>query len=111
MRLVILVAGLVASTTSFALTFRPALATRNTLRKDEVVFLQGSAANAVFYIQRGKIKILVSSKQGKEAVVGVMNPGEFFGEGCMIGQPLRLATAQAMIESQIVRVCSIRPPW
>ena len=74
------------------------------LRKDEVVFRQSAAADAVFYIQKGKIKIVVSSEQGKEAVVGVMGPGEFFGEGCLIGQPLRLATAKAMIESQIVRV-------
>jgi CRP/FNR family transcriptional regulator, cyclic AMP receptor protein len=69
-----------------------------------VVFRQSAAADAVFYIQKGKIKILVASSEGKEAVVGVMNPGEFFGEGCLIGQPLRLSTAKAMIESRIVRV-------
>jgi CRP/FNR family cyclic AMP-dependent transcriptional regulator len=74
------------------------------LRKNEVVFRQSAAADAVFYIQKGKIKIVVSSENGKEAVVGVMGPGEFFGEGCLIGQPLRLATAKAMTESQIVRV-------
>jgi CRP/FNR family transcriptional regulator, cyclic AMP receptor protein len=74
------------------------------LRKDEVVFRQSAAADAVFYIQKGKIKIVVASAQGKEAVVGVMNPGEFFGEGCLIGQSLRLATAKAMTESQVVRV-------
>jgi CRP/FNR family transcriptional regulator, cyclic AMP receptor protein len=74
------------------------------LRKDEVVFRQSAVADAVFYIQKGKIKIVVASQQGKEAVVGVMNPGEFFGEGCLIGQPLRLATAKAMTESQVVRV-------
>ena len=74
------------------------------LRKDEVVFLQATPADAVFYIQKGKIKIVVASEQGKEAVVGVMSPGEFFGEGCLIGQPLRLATAKAMTESQVVRV-------
>jgi CRP/FNR family cyclic AMP-dependent transcriptional regulator len=74
------------------------------LRKDEVVFRQSAAADAVFYVQKGKIKIVVASQQGKEAVVGVMNPGEFFGEGCLIGQPLRLATAKAMTESQVVRV-------
>jgi CRP/FNR family cyclic AMP-dependent transcriptional regulator len=73
-------------------------------RKDEVVFRQSAAADAVFYIQKGKIKILVASTEGKEAVVGVMNPGEFFGEGCLIGQPFRLSTAKAMIESRIVRV-------
>jgi CRP/FNR family transcriptional regulator, cyclic AMP receptor protein len=74
------------------------------LRKDEVVFVQATAADAVFYVRKGKIKIVVASKKGKEAVVGVMSPGDFFGEGCLIGQPLRLATAKAMIESQIVRV-------
>ena len=74
------------------------------LRKNEVVFRQSAAADAVFYIQKGKIKIVVSSEQGKEAVVGVMGPGEFFGEGCLIGQPLRLATAKTMTESQVVRV-------
>jgi CRP/FNR family cyclic AMP-dependent transcriptional regulator len=78
--------------------------TASDLRKNEVVFRQSAAADAVFYIQKGKIKIVVSSEQGKEAVVGVMGPGEFFGEGCLVGQPLRLATAKAMTESQIVRV-------
>jgi CRP/FNR family transcriptional regulator, cyclic AMP receptor protein len=78
--------------------------TMSDLRKNEVVFRQSAAADAVFYIQKGKIKIVVSSEQGKEAVVGVMGPGEFFGEGCLVGQPLRLATAKAMTESQIVRV-------
>jgi CRP/FNR family transcriptional regulator, cyclic AMP receptor protein len=78
--------------------------TMSDLRKNEVVFRQSAAADAVFYIQKGKIKIVVSSEQGKEAVVGVMGPGEFFGEGCLIGQPLRLATAKAMTESQVVRV-------
>ena len=74
------------------------------LRKDEVVFRQSAAADAVFYIQKGKIKIVVASKEGKEAVVGLLSPGEFFGEGCLISQPLRLATAKAMTESQVVRV-------
>ena len=74
------------------------------LRKDEVVFRQSAAADAVFYIQKGKIKIVVASKEGKEAVVGVMSSGEFFGEGCLNGQPLRLATAKAMTDSQVVRV-------
>ena len=74
------------------------------LRKDEVVFRQSAVADAVFYIQKGKIKIAVASTAGKEAVVGILNPGEFFGEGCLIGQHLRLATAKAMTESQVVRV-------
>jgi CRP/FNR family cyclic AMP-dependent transcriptional regulator len=74
------------------------------LHKDEVAFLQSAVADAVFYIQKGKIKIVVVSQKGKEAVVAILGPGEFFGEGCLIGQPLRLATAKAMTESQVVRV-------
>jgi CRP-like cAMP-binding protein len=74
------------------------------LRVEEVIFHQSQDADAVFYIQKGKIKIVVASKQGKEAVVGILGPGDFFGEGCLIGQPLRLSTAKAMIESQVVRV-------
>jgi CRP/FNR family cyclic AMP-dependent transcriptional regulator len=74
------------------------------LRTEEIVFRQSAPADAVFYIQKGKIKIVVASNQGKEAVVGILGPGEFFGEGCLIGQPLRLATAKAMTDSQVVRV-------
>lgn len=73
-------------------------------RKGSVVFQQASPADAVFYIQKGKIKISVASKQGKEAVVALLGPGEFFGEGCLIGQPLRLATAKAMTDSEVLRV-------
>jgi CRP/FNR family cyclic AMP-dependent transcriptional regulator len=73
-------------------------------KKNSIVFLQSSAADAVFYIQKGKIKISVASKQGKEAVVALLGPGEFFGEGCLIGQPLRLATARAMTDSEVTRV-------
>ena len=73
-------------------------------RKNAVIFAQAKPADAVFYVETGKIKIVVASKQGKEAVVALIGPGEFFGEGCLIGQPLRLATAKAMIESEVVRV-------
>ena len=76
----------------------------STYAKDDVVFRQAGPADAVFYIQKGKIKIVVASKQGKEAVVALLGPGEFFGEGCLIGQPLRLATAKAMVESEVMRV-------
>jgi len=72
--------------------------------KNAVVYSQTSAADAVFYIQKGKIKITVASKQGKEAVIAILGPDEFFGEGCLIGQPLRLATAKAMVESEVMRV-------
>lgn len=78
--------------------------TTATHKKDEVIFSQGGPADAVFYVTKGKIKIVVASKQGKEAVVGIFSVGEFFGEGCLIGQPLRLATAKAMTESEVTRV-------
>ena len=73
-------------------------------RKDAIVYRQAAAADAVYYLQTGKIKIVVASKQGKEAVIAILGPGEFFGEGCLIGQPLRLATAKAMSESEVMRV-------
>jgi CRP/FNR family transcriptional regulator, cyclic AMP receptor protein len=72
--------------------------------RDAVVFQQTSPADAVFYIRKGRIKIAITSHQGKEAVVAVLGSGEFFGEGCLIGQPLRLATARAMVESEVMRV-------
>jgi CRP/FNR family transcriptional regulator, cyclic AMP receptor protein len=72
--------------------------------KDAVVFRQTGPADAVFYVQKGRIKIVVESEQGKEAVVAILGLGEFFGEGCLIGQPLRLATARAMVESEVTRV-------
>jgi CRP-like cAMP-binding protein len=73
-------------------------------RQGDVVFLQASPADSVFYVQKGRIKIVVASKQGKEAVVAILGPGEFFGEGCLIGQPLRLSTARAMVGSEVTRV-------
>ena len=72
--------------------------------KDEVVFTQGQPADAIFYIQSGKMKILVTSEQGKEAVVAMPGTGDFFGEGCLIGQPLRLASASAITECTITRI-------
>jgi CRP/FNR family cyclic AMP-dependent transcriptional regulator len=75
-----------------------------TYRKGAVIYRQAAVADAVFYVQKGKIKITVRSKQGKEAVIALLSPGEFFGEGCLIGQPLRLSTATAMVESEATRV-------
>ncbi|MGA8613757.1 MAG: Crp/Fnr family transcriptional regulator [Xanthobacteraceae bacterium] len=72
--------------------------------KDDVVFSQGDPADAVFYIQKGKVKLAVTSKQGKQAVVGVLGAGEFFGEGCLNGQSLRLVTARTMAESEVMRL-------
>jgi CRP-like cAMP-binding protein len=70
-------------------------------RRDEVVFAQGDVASTVFYIQKGRVKVVVISEQGKEAVVGILEPGQFFGEGCMNGHSLRIATTTAMEECLI----------
>ena len=64
--------------------------------KDDVVFAQGDAADTIYYIQRGRLKVVVISEQGKEAVVGMLDPGQFFGEGCMNGHSIRIATTTAM---------------
>ena len=77
---------------------------KSNFSKGDVIFSQGDAADAVFYVLKGRVKIVVTSEQGKEAVVAVLGAGEFLGEGCLIGQPLRLATATAMTESTLMRV-------
>jgi CRP/FNR family transcriptional regulator, cyclic AMP receptor protein len=64
--------------------------------KDQNVFKQGDAADTVYYIQKGRVKLTVLSDQGKEAVVGILEPGQFFGEGCMNGHKLRISTTSAM---------------
>jgi CRP-like cAMP-binding protein len=66
--------------------------------KKQIIFAQGDAADSVHYIQSGKVKVTVLSQGGKEAVVAILGADEFFGEGCLIGQPKRLATAMAMTE-------------
>jgi CRP-like cAMP-binding protein len=68
------------------------------------VFLQGSPADALFYIRRGKIKLVVISQQGKEAIVAILSTGEFFGEGCLVGQQLRVATAIAMTDCTLDKI-------
>jgi CRP/FNR family transcriptional regulator, cyclic AMP receptor protein len=73
-------------------------------RKDQIIFSQGDPADAVFYIQKGKAKVTVVSEQGKEAVVAVLGADEFFGEGCLAGQPQRIANVATMAESVIVRL-------
>src|ERR1041384_5451661 len=73
-------------------------------RKGEIIFSQGDEANAVFYIKKGKVKVTVVSKQGKEAIIAILGTDEFVGEGCLIGQPKRLATASAMSECVTMRV-------
>src|SRR6266511_3964775 len=73
-------------------------------RKDQIVFSQGEVADAVFYIQQGKIKLTVVSEQGKEAVVAILGPGHFFGEGCLYGHPIRFSTTRAVDECMITRL-------
>jgi CRP/FNR family transcriptional regulator, cyclic AMP receptor protein len=73
-------------------------------RKGHIVYTQGASADSVFYIQSGKVKKTVLSEQGKEAVVALFGMGDFFGEGCLTGQPLRLATVCAVAECVIVRI-------
>ncbi len=75
-----------------------------THRKKEIIFSQGDVADAVFYIRKGKVKVTVISREGKEAVVAILGVDEFCGEGCLIGQPKRLATATAMTECVTMRV-------
>ncbi len=72
--------------------------------KNHTIFLQGEPADAIFHIQKGKIKLTVVSKQGKEAVVALLGAGDFFGEGCLAGQPLRMASATTMSECSIMRL-------
>ena len=73
-------------------------------RNGQIVFSQGDAADAVFYIQKGKAKVTVVSEHGKEAVVAILGANEFFGEGCLAGQAQRIATVTAMMESVIMRL-------
>jgi CRP/FNR family transcriptional regulator, cyclic AMP receptor protein len=78
--------------------------TISTYGKDQVVFSQGDTADSVFYIQKGKIKVTVLSDQGKEAIVAILQEGNFIGENCLTGLPLRIATVTTMTESVIMRL-------
>lgn len=69
-----------------------------------IVFSQGAQANSVFYVQEGGAKLSVLSSAGKEAVVAMLGPGDFFGEGCLAGQPLRMGTAKAVMSSALLRI-------
>jgi CRP/FNR family transcriptional regulator, cyclic AMP receptor protein len=73
-------------------------------KKNQRIFSQGDPADAIFYIQAGKIKLTVVSKQGKEAVVAILGADDFFGEGCLAGQALRMASAAAMSDCSIMRL-------
>ena len=104
--------GLAMAKTLKKIAFDPAvfLATVNggraksNYRPGTIIFSQGNPADEVFYIHKGKVKIVVTSEHGKEAVVAVLGAGEFFGEGCLIAQPLRLATATALSECMVMQV-------
>ena len=73
-------------------------------QKDQIVFSQGDIADAVFYVQKGKLKLTVISEQGKEAVIAILGPGHFFGEGCLNGHALRVATTKTMDDCVITRI-------
>jgi len=73
-------------------------------RRKRVIFSQGDPADAVFYVQKGRVKLTVVSKQGKEAVVALLGTDEFFGEGCLAGQPLRMSTATATEDTTVLRL-------
>jgi CRP/FNR family cyclic AMP-dependent transcriptional regulator len=73
-------------------------------RKNQKVFSQGEPAETIFYLQKGRVKLTVVSKDGKEAVIAILGPGDFFGEGCLAGQLLRMSTAASMAECSIIRL-------
>jgi CRP/FNR family transcriptional regulator, cyclic AMP receptor protein len=75
-----------------------------TYEKNQIIFAQGDPADAVFFVQTGKLRVSVVSDQGKEAVVSILGPDEFFGEGSISGQLLRIGTVDAMVESVVVRI-------
>jgi CRP/FNR family cyclic AMP-dependent transcriptional regulator len=72
--------------------------------KKQTIFVQGDSSDAVFYIQKGKIRLTVVSKSGKEATIGILDEGDFFGEGCLAGQPLRLCSATAITDCSLMRI-------
>jgi CRP/FNR family cyclic AMP-dependent transcriptional regulator len=78
--------------------------TINEYKKNQSIFSQGEIAEAIFYIQKGRVKLTVLSEQGKEAVVGILEAGQFFGEGCLNGHPLRIATTTALEDSVITSI-------
>src|SRR4029453_17368802 len=73
-------------------------------RRGAIVFTQGAQANSVFYIQQGGVRLSVLSRRGREAIVAMLAPGDFFGEGCLAGQPLRMATATALVPTTVLTI-------
>jgi CRP/FNR family cyclic AMP-dependent transcriptional regulator len=74
------------------------------VEKKQTIFAQGDAADALFYIQSGKVKLTVVSNNGKEATIGILSERDFFGEGCLAGQPLRMAAATSMTDCELLRI-------
>ncbi len=72
--------------------------------KKQTIFVQGDSSDAVFYVQRGKVRLTVVSNIGKEATIGILNEGSFFGEGCLTGQTLRLGSATAITDCSVMRI-------
>jgi CRP/FNR family transcriptional regulator, cyclic AMP receptor protein len=71
---------------------------------DRIIFMQGDTADSIFYLRQGKVKLGVTSREGKEAIVAILGTGEFFGEGCLAGQTLRVSTAVALTDCTFVRI-------
>jgi CRP/FNR family transcriptional regulator, cyclic AMP receptor protein len=72
--------------------------------KNQTIYAQGDACDALFYIQKGTVRLTVVSKNGKEATIGILNPGDFFGEGGLAGQPLRMGSASTMTDCELMRI-------
>ncbi len=72
--------------------------------RKQTIFDQGDVSDAVFYIQTGKVKLTVLAKNGKEATIGILNDGDFFGEGCLVGQPIRMCSATAVVDCSLMRI-------
>src|SRR5579862_405868 len=73
-------------------------------RANRTIFMQGQPADAVYFLLRGKVQLAVTSQEGKEAIVATLGPGEFFGEGCLAGQPLRMGTTVAVGSCALIKV-------
>jgi CRP/FNR family transcriptional regulator, cyclic AMP receptor protein len=78
--------------------------TISTYRRNQIIFSQGELADSIFYVHEGELKLAVLSEQGKEAIVAILGTGDFFGEGCLAGQPRRMSTAAAIEECKIMRM-------
>ena len=72
--------------------------------KKQIIFAQGDLSDAVFYVQKGKVRISVLSKNGKEATIAILNEGDFFGEGCLAGQPVRMCSASTVADCSLMRI-------